>query len=384
MKTEAQDARYLRTLTVLLVEDDQDAAEEIGCFLESRVGTLVTAADGPSGLAAFEARAPQLVVTDIQMPGMDGLAMVEAIRTRAPQVPVIVTTAFEKIEYLERAIELGIDRFVPKPIQAAPLEKALRVCAHRLMAEDELRLKEKRDADAVQARHEACRSRLLTGLAHDFNNLLQAILSAVETAGLMVDPERTEYSLLKAAQASSTEARALCRRLTTLAGSVSARTCVGPLDALLQGVAAERLAGSAVVLEGAFNGGEAAVQHNEENLAQVLGNLLDNAREAMPEGGTLRLATDVVPVDEGDPLAVPPGRYLRILCQDTGRGIPQEDLPLVFGPYFSTKPRGKARGTGLGLAMAQAVIRAHGGVIAIASVPGQGTTVTIHLPLVEL
>jgi len=383
MMNEEMDSLYLRSLTVLLVEDDEDAAEELGVFIGRRVGTVVRAANGLAGLAAFDAHAPQLVVTDIQMPGMDGLAMVEGIRSREPRVPVIVTTAFEKVEYLERAIDLGIDRFVLKPIQAEPLDKALRDCARRLRAEEELKLKEKRDADAVEARQEGCRSLLLTGLAHDFNNLLQAILSAVETAGLMVGPDRAEHALLNVAMASSKEARLLCRRLAMLGGATGTRGQVGPLDALIHQAALEALAGSPLVLETRFAGAEASVQHNEAQLAQVMAGLIDNAREAMPGGGTLSLSTDLCAVTAGDPLGLPPGRYLRVLCQDSGRGIPADELPRVFDPYFSTKPRSRDRGTGLGLALARAVVRAHGGTISIGSEPGRGTRVTLHLPLVE-
>jgi len=378
MNIEALAARHLKTLTVLLVEDDLDAAEEIGIFLGTRVGAVITAPNGEAGLAAFLAQAPQLVVTDIQMPGMDGLAMVEGIRARAPRVPVIVTTAFEKLEYLERSIDLGVDRFVLKPIQAGPLEKALQDCANRLLGEAELRLKEKREADAAQARQDACRSLLLGGLAHDFNNLLQAVLVSVETASMLIPERSGAAGLMKLARQSSGEATLLARRLAMLGGMHDPRTQVGSLEPLIERVAREALAGTDLVWEGCFEGG-AAVRHSE-SFAQVIRSLVDNAREAMPGGGRLRIATAICPEA---PEGLPPGKYLRITCQDTGRGIPDEIMPMIFAPYFSTKTRGQARGTGLGLAVAEAIVHAHGGVLTAQSPPEGGARFTLHLPIVE-
>ena len=128
------DMAFLRTLTVLYAEDEPTTREEIGAFLRRRTGTLVTAGDGEAGLAAFRARPAQVIVTDIRMPVMDGLAMAREIRKLDPGVLLVVTTAFEDEEYLARAVETGIDQYVVKPIQQARLEFALLTCAHRLRA----------------------------------------------------------------------------------------------------------------------------------------------------------------------------------------------------------------------------------------------------------
>ncbi len=133
------DIAFLKTLTVLYVEDEPSTREEIGAFLRRRTGALVTAGDGGSGLAAFQAQPAQVVVTDIRMPVMDGLAMAREIRKLDPGVLLIVTTAFEDEDYLVRAVETGIDQYVVKPIQQARLEFALLTCAHRLRATGQTR-----------------------------------------------------------------------------------------------------------------------------------------------------------------------------------------------------------------------------------------------------
>ena len=113
------------------------------------------------------------------------------------------------------------------------------------------------------------------------------------------------------------------------------------------------------------------MRHQAEGLAQVLRNLAENARDAMPNGGTLRVATEAR------------GAEYRIRFQDTGPGITPENLGKVFDPYFSTKPRGSVRGMGLGLALCEVLAKAHRGTLSVASEPGHGATFTLCLPLVE-
>ena len=377
MKPEFLDLAFLKTLTVLLVEDDPQALEEIAVFLRRRVGTLLTATDGSLGLAAFGAGRPQLVLTDIQMPHLDGLGLVEQIRALDPGVPVIILTAFEQADYLLRSIELGIDRYLLKPIQLAPLEAALQACAHRLRAEHELRLQEARKAQELQTRNELARCLLLGGLAHDYNNLLQAILSSVDMARRIVAPGIARR-LMEVAMTSAEEAQILAKRLSSLGQpcelSSELNSEPGDLEPLIRTVPQEALAGTPVALVFNLHAGARTVQHNPAKLAQVLRNLAENAREAMPEGGTLRISTEI-----HSPAGAEPS--YRIGFQDSGRGIAAEHLPLVFEPYFSTKEKCSQRGTGLGLALCEAIVRAHGGTITAQSPDGGGATFIIDLPL---
>ncbi len=129
------DEDFLKTLTVLYVEDDEETRAQLGQFLRRRVGVLVSAGDGLAGVEAFCGRHVDMVVTDILMPGMDGLAMAREIRKRDRNVPIVVTTAFEQTDYLVRSIDVGVDKYVTKPVDTDRLQGALLQLGHRLQQE---------------------------------------------------------------------------------------------------------------------------------------------------------------------------------------------------------------------------------------------------------
>jgi signal transduction histidine kinase len=383
MTNDSLDAAFLKTLTILYVEDDPSAREEIGVFLRRRAGHLVVAKDGAEGLAAFRKKPTDLVVTDIQMPNMDGLTMAREIRSLDRNVPIMVTTAFEQTDYLMRSMEIGIDQYVLKPIQGQRFESALMTIAHRLSAEEQLRQKQKLEAEANRLRHHAALSVLLGGIAHDYNNLLQAILTAVSLAQIKLDPASEAYKILAKSEQSSDQVRQLGRRLLMLANPSNHHNQVSPLNALLRRSVLATLAGSSIRPEFDFRAGEVLIRHNEANLMKAFEALAQNAREALPSGGRFAISTELCEVTEQDDKNLAPGSYLHIQLHDSGMGIPAESLPMIFEPYYSTKERGSKRGTGLGLALCESIIRAHQGTISAESRPSEGSTFHIHLPVAE-
>lgn len=134
------DLEYLKTLVVLYVEDDAEVRRQFEYFLRRRCGTLLIACNGVEGVQAFRDHVPHIIITDIQMPVMDGLSMLKEIQELDPSVPFIVTTAFEQNDYLLRSIDVGVDKYVIKPVIAERLYGALLDCAHRLRIEDQLKL----------------------------------------------------------------------------------------------------------------------------------------------------------------------------------------------------------------------------------------------------
>lgn len=130
----------LKTVSVLFVEDDADVREQLSQFLKRRVGTLYVAENGQEGLELWRRHKPEVVVTDIMMPVMDGLKMAELIRQENHSVPIIVTSAFNDAKFLLKAIDLGIDKYVIKPVNTALLLQAIQKGAWMARAEMEMQL----------------------------------------------------------------------------------------------------------------------------------------------------------------------------------------------------------------------------------------------------
>lgn len=142
--SDLDDLNFLRTLSILYVEDEDDIREQLAQFLKRRCGAVYTANNGHKGLDAYTRRRPDIVLTDILMPVMDGLKMAAAIREQNPKAPIIITTAFEEPEYFQRAIDLGVDKYVTKPVDPALLVEALLKSARAVRAEAALREVEER------------------------------------------------------------------------------------------------------------------------------------------------------------------------------------------------------------------------------------------------
>jgi YesN/AraC family two-component response regulator len=119
----------LLDLSVLYVEDEAAPREEISLFLKRRIKKLITATNGEEGLTRFREDRPDLVVTDIRMPVMDGLKMVRAMRDEYKGIPIIVTTAYTETSYMVEAIDIAVDQYVIKPVDSGKLSAALEKCA---------------------------------------------------------------------------------------------------------------------------------------------------------------------------------------------------------------------------------------------------------------
>ena len=373
------DQNYLKTLTVLYVEDDGDTREQFCEFLLRSVGTLITAVNGAEGLDAFVKRAPDIVITDILMPVMDGLTMASEIRKLARSVPIIVLTAFEQTDYLKRAIDIGIDKYVPKPVNSYLLFECLLDCVHRLRAEEQLKREQGRKIESMRMKHNEIVATLAGGMAHDYNNLLQAILGYVSLAKVELDQHGESVSLLEDVDRFISEAHDLGERLILLEDSGHEDMIHGQVMSLAHNTISAALADTPVTVRFDSHEDIPAINFIESQLYFVFSRLAANALHAMPAGGTVHLSAQVVKITDLLPLV--PGMYLQISLADTGIGISLEDLPKIFDPYFSTKQRGHDKGMGLSLALCHTIIMRHGGIITAESTLGSGTTFHIWLPL---
>lgn len=230
---------------------------------------------------------------------------------------------------------------------------------------------------------------LAGGIAHDFNNLLTAISGGVEAILVRASapagpaPDAEMVTELRHIQDAAARGTALVRQLLAFARQQALNPRVLVLNQAVEDVSGllRRLLGAPVRLELELSEPGRQVRVDPAQLDQVVVNLAVNARDAMPDGGTLRIATSdalVLRPEPAGPETIPPGRYVLLEISDTGMGIPPEVLPRIFEPFFTT--RRERGGTGLGLATVHGIVRQSGGYIAVRSTPGAGTTFRIWLP----
>ncbi len=237
----------------------------------------------------------------------------------------------------------------------------------------------------LQAQKMDAVGRLASGIAHDFNNLLVSILSCSSfllesfDAG---DPRREDAQEIKGA---GERAAQLVRQLLTFARKSAFRPSAVDLSTVVRRIdpIVRRAIGEDVTLSIALETAPWPTRIDPGQLEQVLVNLAVNARDAMAEGGELRIETSNVALERppADAEELAPGRYAVLTVADTGCGIGDEVLPNIFEPFFTTKPEG--RGTGLGLSTVYGIVRDAGGHVAVSSTPGRGTTFTVYLPACE-
>jgi signal transduction histidine kinase/CheY-like chemotaxis protein len=224
---------------------------------------------------------------------------------------------------------------------------------------------------------------LAGGVAHDFNNLLTVIagytsLLRDQSAG---GEPATELEEIDGAVA---RAAALTRKLLAFSSKQVQQPRTVDLNEVVSGFEGllSRLIGEHIRLVTVLGSGIGKVRVDPIQLEQVIMNLAVNARDAMPAGGRLTIATKEITVDSGDTAgSIPPGRYDIIAVSDTGHGMDATTLTRIFEPFFTTKEPGK--GTGLGLSTAHGIVRQSGGALTVESTPGQGTTFHVFLPVAE-
>jgi len=242
--------------------------------------------------------------------------------------------------------------------------------------EEELRQSQKMDAIG----------QLAGGIAHDFNNLLTIITSYSELALDDVDESGQVHAKLQEILLAARRAAELTRQLLAFSRKQPQALRLLDLNEMLAGIAKTlpRLIGEDIQFSFAPGHNLGKVRVDPVQIEQILMNLAANARDAMPQGGTLRVETSDVFLDDRyvhkKGAVIQPGRYALITITDDGAGIPPEHLPHIFEPFYTTKPLGA--GTGLGLATVYGIVKQNKGFIWAYSEPAMGTVFKIYLPCV--
>jgi signal transduction histidine kinase/CheY-like chemotaxis protein len=228
--------------------------------------------------------------------------------------------------------------------------------------------------------------RLAGGIAHDFNNVLTAILGFGELAMMGAPAGSPLEGQLQEIQKAGERAAELTRQLLAFGRRQVVQARVINLNDLIHNLEGmlRRVIDESISLETDLDQQIGNVRADTGQIEQILMNLTVNARDAMPAGGTLTIATADADLDQGYVDlhgAVTPGRYVMISVSDTGIGMSPETLTRVFEPFFTTKDKGK--GTGLGLSTVYGIVKQNGGCVWAYSELGRGTTFKVYIPRVD-
>lgn len=240
------------------------------------------------------------------------------------------------------------------------------------------------EAQFIQSQKMQAIGQLAGGVAHDFNNLLTAISGHCDLMMLRHGEGDPDFGDLMQIHQNANRAASLVgqllafsRKQTLTPEIIEVNDALNDLTHLLG-----RLVGEKVTLEQDHATELSPIRADKRQLEQVIMNLVVNARDAMPEGGTIRVSSHEETLKtsyERDHATVPPGDYVVIAVQDEGGGIPPDKLPKIFEPFFTTKRTGE--GTGLGLSMVYGIVKQTGGYIFVDSIVGRGTTFTMFFPV---
>ncbi len=218
---------------------------------------------------------------------------------------------------------------------------------------------------------------LAGGIAHDFNNILTSILGNISLASMVIDQDRDKTrELLEESEKACLRARDLTQQLLTFSKGGQPIKKTISLAKLIRDAAGFSLRGSNVSCEYDIPAELWSADVDEGQISQVINNLVINADQAMPGGGTITIKTENLIVESSDTFPLVEGKYVKISIKDQGIGIQEDHLSKIFDPYFTTKQKGN----GLGLSTTYSIINKHGGYIEVESGLMVGTTFQIYLP----
>lgn len=392
---------YITAKPILIIDDEEDIREMLSDFLEIEDMSSLLASNGQEGLELFNKHRPDIVITDIRMPGMSGIEVLGEIKARSPETEVIVITGHGEISLAIDALKKDASDFIQKPFDLETISIAIKRAQERISMRRALI---DTQAQLQQSEKLASIGQLAAGVAHEINNPIGFIHSNLGTLNKYMG--RIKNFLLSLEQLFQNGDGH--HKIKTLFNQLKRKNKLDFILADIENIIDESLEGTKRVRDIVLDlKNFAHIDHREieecdinkciesilnivwnelkyhcelrkklgklpsvlcypQQINQVLMNLLINAGQAIEGKGVITIETSAQP--EG------------VVCKisDTGKGIPQENLDKIFNPFFTTKEIGK--GTGLGLHIVFGIIQKHNGTIKVDSTPGEGTTFSIFLP----
>jgi two-component system cell cycle sensor histidine kinase/response regulator CckA len=289
-------------------------------------------------------------------------------RMAGEPVPCFYETRFQHKGGAIREVEVSASVITYQGKPAAMT--TIRDITERKKTEEELRKVQRLESIGV----------LAGGIAHDFRNILTGIIGGLSLIRLYVRGEDRLMEILDTVETASLRAKELSEQLLTFARGGAPVKKLASFQELLKGTADFVLKGSKTRCALTLPDDLWPVEIDPGQISQVLNNLILNADQAMPDGGTLRIEAENVTIGQEEGLPLEGGNYIRVSVKDEGVGIPKELLGKIFDPYFTTRQQG----SGLGLATAYSIIKRHEGHLTVNSDVGVGTTFSFYLPAAAL
>jgi signal transduction histidine kinase len=366
-------------LHILHLEDDLADALLIKSTLEREgIATAITLVQSRAGfIEALQDESLDLILSDYSLPQFDGLSAVEIVRERRPELPVILVSGSLGEERAIDALKSGAIDYVLKE-RLGRLVPAVR----RAMTEVKERAgRQFLEKQVIEAQKMEVIGRLAAGVAHDFNNLLMVIMGYGNMLTAELEADDPLYKYAQEIQHASERAAGLTRQLLVFSRKQTVQPVVLDLNAVVKEMdeMLRRLVGEHIEMTMQCGADAGCISADAGYIGQVLMNLVVNARDAMPNGGRISIATSLVTLDDAAAQALAlstPGRYVQLTLSDTGIGIADDVKAHIFEAFFTTKSSNK--GTGLGLSTCQTIIHQSGGQILVESDVGKGTTFKIY------
>ena len=368
---------------ILLVDDEPGIRKVLGIALADGGYSVTTAENGEEALRRFRKHRPDIVLTDIKMPDMDGIELLQHIKAESPDTEVVMFTGHGDMELAIKSLKHDATDFVTKPINEDVLEIALKRARERIAMRRQLReythelerLVEEKARQLVEAERLAAVGQTVSELAHTIKNIANALKGSIFVLGKGIELDEREYLLegWRMVRDNVEKIKDLSLDLLHYGkyGRVSARPSDprGPVEAVLR-LLAGRAAELGVALSAEPAAGLASVTIDPEAIQRCLLNLVGNAVDACRGRPGARVAVRILPDRSGG---------IEYQVTDTGCGMDASTCERLFQSFFSTKG---TEGTGIGLMMAKRIVDQHAGRILVQSRPGEGTTVIVRLPAV--
>ena len=412
-------------ISILLIDDEPQILKTVKRYIEADGYRILTAKDGNTGLDIFREKRPQLIITDVKMPGLSGLDVLKQIKAIDKNAEVIVVTGHGDMEISVEALRLDASDFIAKPVDMELLQLSIARAVEKRKMRNQIKkytenlekllkdkTKEIKNSQAMLMQSEKLASigQLAAGVAHEINNPVGFISSNLDT---MHEYIKDFKKILKKYQTihfiEGKNKQTFLEEVKAMEEDIDVEYILEDIEQIFQesNEGIERVKNIVVDLkdfahidkgeklfydinkgiESTLNivwnelkykaelvkdlGKIPEIECYPQQINQVIMNFLTNAAQAIDEWGKIEIKTGLIS-DKGK-------NFITVTVKDTGCGIPEENLSKIFDPFFTTKDVGK--GTGLGLNISFKVIEKHNGEIKVKSKVGQGTTFIIKLPV---